>query len=73
MGVIRETSGPSAAINKKVDNRMQELEEIYMHPRIDGKDQRHRGQEMNLAIESLDISKQLRDIHHLRSVSMVKS
>ncbi len=30
--------GPSATINKRVDSRLHELEEIYMHPRIDGKE-----------------------------------
>lgn len=44
-----------------------------MHPRIDGKDLKHRDKELNHAIESLDISKQLRDLHHLKSVSMVRS
>lgn len=29
-------AGPSATVHKRVDNRMQELEDIYMRPRVDG-------------------------------------
>jgi len=55
--------GPSAAINRNVSGKMQELEEIYMRPRVDGKELRRRNG-ANLAIESLDINSQMQSIHH---------
>ena len=35
--------GPSATINKRVDSRLHELEEIYMHPRIESKEIKSKG------------------------------
>jgi hypothetical protein len=57
MGIEKETSGPSAMINKKVGSRMQELEEIYMRPRVDNKTRDNNN--MQFAIDSLDVTKQL--------------
>lgn len=54
---MAKDSGPSATINKKVGDKMKELEEIYMRPRIDGRDQRHRNEGMQSVIESLDVTK----------------
>ena len=34
----KDASGPSATINKRVGGKMQELEDIYMRPRVDGKE-----------------------------------
>jgi len=65
------TGGPSATVHKRVDSRMHELEGIYMRPRVDGRDpkpQPARNQDsMQNAIDSLDVTRQLRDIHHLKS------
>jgi len=55
--------GPSAAINRNVSGKMQELEDIYMRPRIDGKELRRRNGN-NLATESLDINNQVQGVHH---------
>ena len=57
MGIAKETSGPSATINKKAGSRMQELEEIYMRPRVDGKEGKPRDHTMQFAIDSLDVTK----------------
>lgn len=54
-------AGPSATINRLVSGKMQELEEIYMRPRVDGKELRRRN---GAAAESLDINSQLQAIHH---------
>ena len=55
--------GPYAGINKRVDSRLHQLEEIYMNPRIDGsqRDPARKVQDatMQQAIDALDITKQL--------------
>lgn len=66
-----QPAGPSATVHKRVDDRMHELEGIYMKPRVDGQQVKHqmpRNQDnMQSAIESLDVTRQLREIHHLKS------
>lgn len=70
MDIAKETSGPSAMINKKVvGSRMQELEEIYMRPRIEQKEIKPRDHTMQFAIDSLDVTKQLQNIHHMKPVN----
>jgi hypothetical protein len=61
-------SGPSATINRRVSGKMQELEEIYMRPRVDGKELRRKNG-ANQASESLDINNQLQGLHHKKPQS----